>query len=66
MTKWWYLKVKFKEKHNGKKIWYMNDGYLCDCVNLPFSDKVECESYISEIKANYGDRIKEISIHWTR
>lgn len=62
----WYLKIKFKEKHDGRKVWYMNDGYLCDCINLPFKDKTECESYIPELKAKYKDKIKKISVHWTR
>lgn len=66
MIKRWYLKIKFKEKHEGKKIWYMNDGYLCDCVNLPFTDKAECEKYIPRIKAKYGNDIEYITLHWTR
>ena len=44
----------------------MNNGYLCDCVNLPFTNKAECEKYISRVKAMYGDRIELITIHWTR
>jgi hypothetical protein len=66
MEKWWYLKIRFKEKHDGRKIWYMNDNYLCDCINLPFKDKARCESYIPIIKAKYGDRIESITLHWTR
>lgn len=66
MEKWWYLKIRFKDFHNGRKIWYLNNYYLCDCVNLPFRSKEECKKYISEIKAKYGDRIKTITLHWTR
>lgn len=66
MKKWWYLKVKFKDFYDGRKIWYMNDYYLCDCVNLPFEDKDECLSRIPEVKAKYGDRIESITLHWTR
>ncbi len=66
MQKWWYLKIKFKEKYDGRKVYYMNNGYLCDCVNLPFTNKAECGKYISRVKAMYGDRIELITIHWTR
>lgn len=66
MEKWYYLKIKFRDFYNGRKIWYMNEHYLCDCVNLPFRSKEECESCIPEIKAKYGDRIESISLHWTR
>lgn len=62
----WYLKIKFKAKHDGRKIWYMNDGYLCDCINHPFTDKVKCKSYIPRIKEKYGDNIENIKLHWTR
>ena len=64
--KWWYLKIKFKDFHNGRKIWYLNDYYLCDCVNLPFGSKEECEKCIPEIKAKYGTLLKSITLHWTR
>lgn len=66
MQKYWYLKIKFKDWHNGKKIWYMNRDYMCDCVNLPFDNKGECESWIPEIRRRYGDRIESITLHWTR
>lgn len=39
MQKWWYLKIKFKEKYDGRKVYYMNNGYLCDCVNLPLQTR---------------------------
>ena len=51
MKKCWYLKIKLKDRYDGRKIWYMNDGYICDCVNLPFQNK---------------DRIESITLHWTR
>lgn len=66
MKKWWYLKVKFKDFYNGRKIWYQCREYICDCVNLPFEDKAECESWIPRIKEKYGDRIEAIKLHWTR
>ena len=64
--KWWYLKIKFKDFYDGRKIWYMNDYYLCDCVNLPFRSKEECKACIPEIKAKYGSLIESITLHWTR
>lgn len=66
MKKWWYLKVRFKDFYDGRKIWYMNDYYLCDCVNLPFQSKEECKKCIPEIKAKYRDKIESITLHWTR
>lgn len=66
MKKNWYLKIKFKDFYNGRKIWYMNDGYMCDCVNLPFEDKEECQAWILRIKKKYGDRIENITLHWKR
>lgn len=42
IEKWYYLKIKFKDWYDGRKIWYMNDGYICDCVNLPFKSKTDC------------------------
>lgn len=66
MKKYWYLKIKFKDWYQGRKIWYMNDGYMCDCVNLPFEDKEECQAWIPRIKKKYEDRIENITLHWKR
>ena len=72
MERWWYLKVKFKEKYKGRKIWYFNNSYLCDCVNLPFEDKTDCEGWIEELKhRSYypylnGQNIESITLHWTK
>ena len=66
MNKCWYVKIKLKERYDGRKIWYRNSRYICDCVNLPFESKEECESCIPEIKRKYGDRIESITLHWTR
>ena len=66
MKKYWYLKIKFKEKCEGRKIWYMNEKYMCDCINFPFRNKEECEKNIAELKKKYGDEIESITMHWTR
>lgn len=66
IEKWYYLKIKFKDWYDGRKIWYMNDGYICDCVNLPFKSKTDCESWIPDIQRKYGDNIEKITLHWTR
>ena len=49
MKRAYYLRIKFKEKFDGRKIWYINDGYICDCVNTPFIDKEKCHSRIEEL-----------------
>ena len=66
MKKYWYLKIKFKDFYDGRKIWYMCYEYMCDCVNLPFEDKEECQAWIPRIKKKYGDRIENITLHWKR
>ena len=66
MKKGWYLKIKFKDFYDGRKIWYWNNCYPCDCVNLPFDSREECESWIPELKSRYGNRIESITSHWTR
>ena len=30
MKKYWYLKIKLKDKYDGRKIWYMNEDYICE------------------------------------
>lgn len=68
----YYLKVKFKEKYEGRKIWYFNDCYLCDCVNTVFADKTECEGWIPELYQFWqypylnGENIEEVTMHRTR
>ena len=71
--KWgYYLKVRFKEKYSGRKIWYFNNCYLCDCVNTVFTDKEDCEGWISELMHSWhypyleGKNIESITIHRTR
>lgn len=64
--KWWYLKIKLKNKYGNRKIWYMNNGYICDCVNLPFESKEECEKNITRLKEKFGDRIESITLHYTK
>lgn len=66
MKKYWYLKIRFKDWYGGRKIWYQNDGYLCDCINLPFADKEKCEACIPRIIARYGNDIEDITLHWTK
>ena len=66
MKKYWYLKIKLKERYDGRKIWYMNDGYICDCVNLPFQNKEECNASIPMIERKFGNSIESITLHWTR
>lgn len=62
--KYFYLKIRFKDYYNGRKIYYLNDYYISDCVNTPFKTKEEAESYIKEIKYKYGDRIESITTHF--
>lgn len=64
--KWWYLKIKLKDKCDGRKIWYMNNGYICDCVNLPFKDKEKCKASIPMIERKFGNKIESITLHWTK
>ena len=66
MKKYWYLKIKLKDKYDGRKIWYMNYGYICDCVNLPFQYKEECNASIPMIERKFGDRSESITLHGTR
>lgn len=72
MKRAYYLRIKFKEKFDGRKIWYINDGYICDCVNTPFIDKEKCHGRIEELykKREYpycqGENIESITLHWTR
>lgn len=72
MKKAYYLKIKFKEKFDRRKVWYVNDGYICDCVNTPFTDKEKCQNRIGELykKREYpycqGANIASITLHWTR
>lgn len=68
----YYLKIRFKEKYNGRKIWYFNDLYLCDCVNTTFDKKEACIGWIDYIikKPQYpyclGKNIDSITIHKTK
>ena len=72
MKKAYYLKIKFKEKFDDRKVWYVNDGYICDCINTPFMDKQKCQNRIEELckKREYpycqGKNIESITLHWTR
>ena len=66
MKKHWQLKIKLKDRYDGRKIWYMNDGYICDCVNLPFQSKEECNTSIPMLERKFGNRIESITLHWTR
>lgn len=59
MKRAYYLRIKFKEKFDGRKIWYINDGYICDCVNTPFIDK-------EKATAGLKNFIKKESIHIAR
>ncbi len=61
-----YLKIKFKDFYNGRKIWYQCAEYMCDCVNKPFESKEECISWISRLKKTYGEMIESVTLHWTR
>ena len=61
-----YLKIKFKDFYNGRKIWYQCSEYMCDCVNKPFTSKERCKSWILRLKKLYGERIESITLHWTR
>lgn len=63
MRKCWYLKVKFKDWIEGRKVWYQCSEYMCDCVNKPFESKTECEAWISKLKEKYKDRIESITLH---
>lgn len=51
----YYLEVRLKEKHEGRKIWYFNNSYLCDCINTLFADKEECEKWIPELMGRRQD-----------
>jgi hypothetical protein len=68
----YYLKIRFKEKFDGRKIWYFNNTYLCDCVNTTFSIKEEAEKWIPEIMKlqQYpylqGKNIESITVHKKR
>ena len=62
----YYLKVKFKNRYNCRKIWYQCAEYLCDCINKPFENKEKCESWIPRLKKKYGNEIESITLHWTR
>lgn len=62
----WYLKVKFREKFDGRKIWYQCSDSLCDCINKPFENKERCEKLIPRLRKEYGDRIESITIHWIK
>jgi hypothetical protein len=68
----YYLKIRFKEKYNGRKIWYFNNTYLCDCINTTFATKEDAAQWITEIMSfpQYpylrGKNIESITIHKTR
>ena len=68
----YYLKIRFKEKYNGRKIWYFNNTYLCDCVNTTFEKKEGCEKYIYDITHccrypySMGENIESITTHKQR
>lgn len=64
--KYYYLKIRFKDYYQGRKIYYMNDCYVCDCINEPFTSKEECLDCIPEIRYKYGERIESITLHYTR
>lgn len=66
IEKRWYLKIALKEKCDGRKIWYMNDEYICYCVNLPFLDKEKCESNIPRIKRIFKENIESITLHYKK
>lgn len=66
IEKRWYLKITLKEKCDGRKIWYMNDGYICDCVNLPFLDKEKCEKSIFRAKEIFKENIESITLHYKK
>lgn len=46
----YYLKIRFWQKKDGRKIWYFNNCYLCDCVNATFEKKEECEKWIEHFE----------------
>jgi hypothetical protein len=64
----YYLKVCFKEKYDGRKVWYFNNTYLCDYVNTTFPTKADAEKWIPEImsKPQYpylqGKNIESITV----
>ena len=62
----YYFKIRFNEKINGRKIWYFNNTYLCDCVNSTFEKKEDCEKWIEDIKKTYGKKIESITLHKRR
>lgn len=51
----YYLEIRLKEKYGGRKIWYFNNSYLCDCINTLFADKAECEKWIPELMGRRQD-----------
>ena len=59
----YYLKVRFKEKRDGRKIWYFNKTYLCDCINATFENKEDCEKWIPQLM---GMDVESITLHKTR
>ena len=67
-TKWYYAKIKFKEFYDGRKIWYLNNYYICDCVNTCFETREDVEEHVEDLKKrNFypWNMIDEISIHYT-
>ena len=68
----YYLKIRLKRKLDGRKIWYFNRTYLCDCVNATFEKKEDCEYYINELRKPWEYRnlhaagIENITMHKTR
>lgn len=67
----YYLKIRLKRKLDGRKIWYMNRGYLCDCINATFENKEDCEAKISDLQKPWIYRdlhtagIESITMHKT-
>ena len=72
MKRAYYLRLKFKEEFDGRKIWYLNDGYICGCVNTPFIGTVPYHSRIEELskKREYPycqrENMESITLHCTR
>lgn len=65
----WYIKIRYKEKFEGRKIWYF-DSYLAlvDDVKsvLPFDNKQRAMDWAEDIEKKSKHRIESISVHYRR
>lgn len=65
----WYIKIRYKEKLEGRKIWYFDSHLsLIDDVQslFPFDNKQRAIDWAEHIGYKYSNKVKAVSVHYRR